>query len=98
MIQEEILYVKPGCRKPICVVVSKLHKNITFTASNSKGATLNSGAGVYHRGAPGSGGFIAVKLLTYDYSQHVKAEPPPDDLMKEDEGFTTEISNKVEAN
>ncbi|CAB3261053.1 unnamed protein product [Arctia plantaginis] len=67
-------------------------------ASNSKGATLNSGAGVYHRGAPGSGGFIAVKLLTYDYSQHVKAEPPPDELLKEDEGFTTEISNKVEAN
>ncbi|XP_075978438.1 uncharacterized protein LOC142978054 isoform X4 [Anticarsia gemmatalis] len=67
-------------------------------ASNSKGATLNSGAGLYHRGAKGSGGFIGVKLLTYDYSKHVKAEPPPDDLMKEDDGYTTEINNKIEAN
>nr|BAM19671.1 conserved hypothetical protein [Papilio xuthus] len=42
-----------------------------------KGGGLSSGAGLIHRGAPGSGGFIAVKLFTYDYSRHVKAEVPP---------------------
>ncbi|XP_045536681.1 uncharacterized protein LOC123721596 isoform X3 [Papilio machaon] len=42
-----------------------------------KGGGLSSGAGLIHRGAPGSGGFIAVKLFTYDYSRHVKSEVPP---------------------
>ncbi|KAL0839140.1 hypothetical protein ABMA28_017111 [Loxostege sticticalis] len=41
-----------------------------------KGAGLTSGAGIIHRGARGSGGFIGVKLFTYDYSTHIKAEPP----------------------
>ncbi|XP_047503173.1 uncharacterized protein LOC125048534 isoform X1 [Pieris napi] len=44
-----------------------------------KGASLISGAGMIHRGTRGSGGFIAPKLFTYDYSRHVKAELPPDD-------------------
>ncbi|CAF4907893.1 unnamed protein product [Pieris macdunnoughi] len=43
-----------------------------------KGASLISGAGMIHRGTRGSGGFIAPKLFTYDYSRHVKAELPPD--------------------
>nr|XP_032517092.1 uncharacterized protein LOC116769964 isoform X2 [Danaus plexippus plexippus] len=43
----------------------------------SKGSALLSGAGIIHRGARGSGGFIATKLFTYDYSRHVKAELPP---------------------
>ncbi|GBP21654.1 hypothetical protein EVAR_16200_1 [Eumeta japonica] len=42
-----------------------------------KGATLASGAGLIHRGAQGSGGFIGVKLITYNYTRHVRAEPPP---------------------
>ncbi|XP_061715652.1 uncharacterized protein LOC133523945 isoform X2 [Cydia pomonella] len=42
-----------------------------------KGASLASGAGVVHRGSRGSGGFITVKLFTYDYSPHVRADPPP---------------------
>lgn len=41
------------------------------------GSALLSGAGIIHRGARGSGGFIATKLFTYDYSRHVKAELPP---------------------
>lgn len=45
-----------------------------------KGAGLNSGAGIMHRGARGSGGYIALKLFTYDYSKHVKAEAPPEDF------------------
>ncbi|CAG9562205.1 unnamed protein product [Danaus chrysippus] len=43
----------------------------------SKGSALLSGAGIIHRGARGSGGFISTKLFTYDYSRHVKAELPP---------------------
>ncbi|XP_013143941.1 PREDICTED: uncharacterized protein LOC106107598 isoform X2 [Papilio polytes] len=42
-----------------------------------KGGGLASGAGLVHRGAPGSGGFIALKLFTYDYSRHVRADVPP---------------------
>ncbi|XP_063364049.1 uncharacterized protein LOC134652808 isoform X2 [Cydia amplana] len=42
-----------------------------------KGASLASGAGVVHRGSRGSGGFVTVKLFTYDYSPHVRADPPP---------------------
>ncbi|XP_063384297.1 uncharacterized protein LOC134670393 isoform X1 [Cydia fagiglandana] len=42
-----------------------------------KGASLASGAGIVHRGQRGSGGFVSVKLFTYDYSPHVRADPPP---------------------
>ncbi|XP_072948872.1 uncharacterized protein orion isoform X1 [Epargyreus clarus] len=42
-----------------------------------KGAALASGAGLVHRGARGSGGFVGVKLFTYDYSRHVRAAAPP---------------------
>ncbi|XP_063624574.1 uncharacterized protein LOC134796349 isoform X2 [Cydia splendana] len=42
-----------------------------------KGASLASGAGIVHRGQRGSGGFVSVKLFTYDYSRHVRADPPP---------------------
>ncbi|KAG7308933.1 hypothetical protein JYU34_006203 [Plutella xylostella] len=45
-----------------------------------KGAAMLSGAGVIHRGARGSGGFIAVSLRTYDYTRHIKAEAPPKDF------------------
>ncbi|XP_068633245.1 uncharacterized protein orion isoform X1 [Battus philenor] len=55
-----------------------------------KGAALSSGAGLIHRGAPGSGGFIAVKLFTYDYSRHVKAEVPPSSY--EEAGETSEFT------
>ncbi|XP_034832290.1 uncharacterized protein orion isoform X3 [Maniola hyperantus] len=42
-----------------------------------KGSALISGAGIIHRGTHGSGGFIAAKLFTYNYSRHIKAESPP---------------------
>ncbi|XP_045773211.1 uncharacterized protein LOC123872741 isoform X3 [Maniola jurtina] len=42
-----------------------------------KGSALISGAGIIHRGTRGSGGFIAAKLFTYNYSRHIKAESPP---------------------
>ncbi|CAH0585948.1 unnamed protein product [Chrysodeixis includens] len=58
-------------------------------ALNTKGASLLSGAGIYHRGGRGSGGFLGVKILTYDYSKHVKAEPPPTEFV--DEAETTEF-------
>ncbi|CAK1579900.1 unnamed protein product [Parnassius mnemosyne] len=58
-----------------------------------KGTALSSGAGLMHRGAPGSGGFIAVKLFTYDYSRHVKAEVPP--TAYEENGDTTEFTPVV---
>ncbi|XP_052758205.1 uncharacterized protein LOC116413097 isoform X2 [Galleria mellonella] len=39
---------------------------------------LLSGAGVSHRGAVGSGGFVALKLFTYDYAPHVRVRHPRD--------------------
>lgn len=35
-----------------------------------------SGAGLYHKGMVGSGGFIAPKIITYDYSQHIDDNIP----------------------
>nr|XP_026492111.1 uncharacterized protein LOC113397811 isoform X3 [Vanessa tameamea] len=49
-----------------------------------RGAALLSGAGIIHRGARGYGGFIAPKLFTYDYSRHVRAQPPPDNIQEEE--------------
>lgn len=37
-----------------------------------------SGAGVYHKGRPLYGGFVGLKLITYDYAQHIKV-PLPDE-------------------
>ncbi|XP_061388415.1 uncharacterized protein LOC133323509 [Musca vetustissima] len=31
------------------------------------------GVGIYHKGRPGYGGFIAPKLMTYDYTPHIQA-------------------------
>ncbi|XP_045498674.1 uncharacterized protein LOC123696512 isoform X2 [Colias croceus] len=50
----------------------------------TKGSALISGAGILHRGARGSGGLLAPKLLTYDFSRHVRADPPPDSADTED--------------
>lgn len=33
--------------------------------------TLLSGAGIYYKGEPGFGGFIAPKVVTYDFTQHI---------------------------
>lgn len=36
-----------------------------------------SGAGIYHKGRKGSGGFVAPRIITYDFVKHLKAELPP---------------------
>nr|CAD7587095.1 unnamed protein product [Timema genevievae] len=38
--------------------------------------TLLGGAGIYHKGQTGYGGFIAPKVITYDYSPHINAQFP----------------------
>ncbi|XP_013194461.1 uncharacterized protein LOC106138026 isoform X4 [Amyelois transitella] len=50
-----------------------------------KGAALLSGAGIIHRGASGSGGFLAAKVITYDFSKHVQAELPSEENYHEDD-------------
>jgi len=37
------------------------------------------GAGIFHKGQPGLGGFVALKLITYDFMPHVQSDlsPPP---------------------
>ncbi|XP_078045689.1 chemokine-like protein orion isoform X1 [Augochlora pura] len=35
------------------------------------------GAGVFHKGRSGSGGFVAMKLITYDFSPHLTVDLPP---------------------
>ncbi|CAH0751220.1 unnamed protein product [Diatraea saccharalis] len=61
--------------------------------SPMKGGGLLSGAGIIHRGIKGSGGFIAVKLFTYDYSAHIKAEPPTSEF--DEEADTTEFASII---
>lgn len=36
--------------------------------------TILSGAGLYYKGQPGFGGFIAPKIVTYDFAPHVKVQ------------------------
>ncbi|XP_076754957.1 chemokine-like protein orion isoform X1 [Xylocopa sonorina] len=35
------------------------------------------GAGVYHKGRTGSGGYVALRLITYDFSQHLQVDLSP---------------------
>ncbi|CAK9812221.1 hypothetical protein ANTQUA_LOCUS7165 [Anthophora quadrimaculata] len=35
------------------------------------------GVGVFHKGRPGSGGFVALRLITYDYSPHLQVNVTP---------------------
>ncbi|XP_026760961.2 uncharacterized protein LOC113519932 isoform X1 [Galleria mellonella] len=55
-----------------------------------KGGALLSGAGVVHRGADGNGGFIALKVFTYDFSRHIQAETPVNEYYDVDTD-TTEL-------
>ncbi|KAH0567430.1 uncharacterized protein LOC123258726 isoform X2 [Cotesia glomerata] len=34
------------------------------------------GAGIYHKGRSGSGGYIALKAITYDFKDHLRADVP----------------------
>lgn len=38
--------------------------------------TLLTGAGIYHKGRSGYGGFIGLKVVTYDFSDHIQARFP----------------------
>lgn len=38
----------------------------------SKPPVALSGAGLYHKGQDGFGGFVAPKLITYDYAKHIE--------------------------
>lgn len=35
------------------------------------------GAGIFHKGRSGSGGFVALKLTTYDFAPHLQVDLPP---------------------
>lgn len=39
-----------------------------------------SGAGVFHKGRPNFGGFIAPKIITYDFSKHLRAAFPEEEI------------------
>ncbi|XP_017759566.1 PREDICTED: uncharacterized protein LOC108550348 isoform X1 [Eufriesea mexicana] len=34
------------------------------------------GAGIFHKGRPGSGGYVALRLITYDFSKHLQVDLP----------------------
>ena len=36
-----------------------------------------SGAGIFHKGSKGSGGFVAVRIKTYDFSNHLDIDELP---------------------
>ncbi|XP_066595208.1 uncharacterized protein orion [Prorops nasuta] len=50
---------------------------IDLQAVAPKPPTALSGAGVYHKGSKGSGGFVALKLITFNYEPHLQADVPP---------------------
>ena len=35
------------------------------------------GAGIFHKGRPASGGYVAMRLITYDFSKHLQVDLPP---------------------
>lgn len=35
------------------------------------------GAGIFHKGRQGSGGYVALRLITYDFSKHLQVDLPP---------------------
>lgn len=37
-----------------------------------------SGAGVYHKGRDGYGGYVALKLITYNFEPQLRADMPPE--------------------
>ena len=41
--------------------------------------TILVGAGIYHKGRPGYGGFIGPKVVTYDFSPHIIDQFPDAD-------------------
>ncbi|XP_063233330.1 uncharacterized protein LOC134537042 isoform X2 [Bacillus rossius redtenbacheri] len=45
---------------------------------SSNPPTLLAGAGIYHKGQRGYGGFVAPKVFTYDYAPHISAKFPSD--------------------
>lgn len=51
-----------------------------------------SGAGIFHKGRPDFGGFLAPKIITYDFSEHLKA------IFPEDESPENTVLPEVEAN
>ena len=36
-----------------------------------------SGAGIFHKGSDESGGFVALRVITYDFSNHLNIDVPP---------------------
>ncbi|XP_014472846.1 PREDICTED: uncharacterized protein LOC106743483 isoform X2 [Dinoponera quadriceps] len=38
---------------------------------------LIAGAGIFHKGRKGSGGFVALRLITYDFTPHLQVDLPP---------------------
>lgn len=35
------------------------------------------GAGIFHKGRSGSGGFVAMRLITYDFNKHLQVDLSP---------------------
>lgn len=81
-----------ACSRSITVAAVFLVQFSYYNELYSPGGSLSSGAGLIHRGGRGSGGFLSLKLLTYDLSKHVKAEPPPHEFREETPEFAPVIN------
>ncbi|XP_012275055.1 uncharacterized protein LOC105696851 isoform X1 [Orussus abietinus] len=40
-----------------------------------------SGAGIFHKGSPGSGGFLALKIITYNFADHLHVDFAPSPVL-----------------
>lgn len=53
----------------------------TLSAAVSNGVALD-GIGIFHRGSPGFGGFIAPKIFNVDHAQYIRPEIKEDVIEK----------------
>lgn len=51
-----------------------------------------SGAGIYHKGKPYFGGFVAPKIISYDYGPHIGVVFPPDEAFTSEDNFKAIIN------
>lgn len=61
---------------PPCPISGKFLSNIMRSTQIKTDTFFVSGAGIYHKGLNMYGGFVAPKLITYDYSPHIEIPQP----------------------
>lgn len=72
-----VVFQRSSVFKDIANYTIPLFETLPVTATPSVGLA---GIGLFHKGAPGSGGFLAFKIFTIDLSKYVDFNLPEDQL------------------